>query len=65
MATKELYGPRRSFPDGLQDATGEVTLEDPADVLNHWRKHFESLLNDHAYTEDDILLHVPQYNLRN
>ena len=63
MATKELYGPRRPFPDKLQVATGEVTHEDPTDILNRWKKHFESLLNDHAHTEDDLLQHIPQHNL--
>ena len=43
----------------------EVTLGDPTDILNRRREHFESLLNDYAHTEDIILQHVPQDNLRN
>ena len=59
-ATKELYGPRNWYPDKLWNATSDAIITNPSEVLDRWRKHFESLLNEHYHTEDDLLRRVPQ-----
>ena len=63
-ATKEIFGPTRSTVCSLKDADGFTVINDTQGILNRWRSHFESLLNDHSRTPDDLLCKTPQHPVR-
>lgn len=48
----------------VKDMDGTTTNTDSERILMRWRPHFESLLNDHMNTLDDLLYMTPQYPIR-
>ena len=53
-ATKEIFGPTRSSVGSLKNADGSL-ISDTQGILDLWKSHFESVLNNHPCTIIDLL----------
>ena len=62
--TKQLNGPVRTSTGTLLAADSTAILTDPLDILERWREHFSTLLNQESTAAEDflrnVLSHPPQ-----
>ena len=59
-ATKRIYGPTRSSINHLKDVDGTTVLSEPDRILERWKNHFDTLLNNHSTTPADLLRNSPR-----
>ena len=59
---KAVYGPREAGSAPVKSLDG-VTLTDRTEILERWKEHFETVLNQSSSFDMNVLSEIPQWPL--
>ena len=56
---KKVFGPQENGVAPINSIDGEV-LTDKTEILKRWKEHFESVLNNTSFTDENVFNSIPQ-----